>query len=262
LGETTILRVEGLTKSFGGLSALLNVSITTAQGEIRGLIGPNGAGKTTLINLITRFYRPDQGQIRFLDEDILKLPTHKVAAKGIARTFQTAEPFPGMTVLENVMVGRHIYGKQTMTASVLKLRKERMEEKETTEKALEMLRIVRLEEKKDQLAGSLAFGQLRLLEIARALASEPKLLCLDEPAAGMNPGEVDMLHGLFEDLRSSQNLTILLIEHNLNFVMRICDLITVLDSGEKIAEGSPEEIQNNQKVIDAYIGIKRKESQK
>lgn len=249
-----ILRVEGVSKSFGGLKALQDVNMKVEPGEIRGLIGPNGAGKTTLLNLITRFYMPDRGSIYFQNEDILKLPTYEIVKKGIARTFQTAAPFSGMTVLQNVMVGRHIYSKCTIATSALGLKAEREEKKEAIEKAMEMLKIVRLEERRDQLAGSLAFGQLRLLEIARALASEPKMLYLDEPAAGMNPGEVDMLRGLLENLRRSYNLTILLIEHNLNFVMGICDFVTVLDSGEKIANGIPQQIQNNPRVIEAYIG--------
>ncbi len=234
--------------------ALNGLDISVTRGEIRGLIGPNGAGKTTLINVINGIYQPDRGKIEFLGKDITGDQPHQIAVHGIGRTFQTAEPFAELTVLENIMIARHIHSKSGLFASALRLRRERAEDAEVKEKALQMVELVGISALKDRTARSLAFAQLRLMEIARALALDPQLLLLDEPACGMNQKEVDDLLGLLKRVRDEFGKTILLIEHNLNFVMGISDRITVLDNGEKIAEGRSDEVRNNPKVIEAYIG--------
>jgi len=234
--------------------ALSGLNLSLDSGEIRGLIGPNGAGKTTLINVITGIFKPDKGEIEFQDQSIIGLAPHQISMKGIARTFQTAEPFKDMTLLQNVMAGQHARTTSNIIASILRLRKERKEEKLINKKALELIELVGLGGLEGRPADSLAFALVRLMEIARALATEPILLLLDEPAAGMNPGEVEQLYSLLKKIRDEYGKTILLIEHNLNFVMKICDSISVLDAGIKIAEGPPEEIRNDQRVIEAYIG--------
>ena len=248
------LEISNLRKSFGGLTALRNVNLTMKPGEIRGLIGPNGAGKTTLINVITGVLRPDTGIVKFGNEDLTKLTTHQIAQRGVVRTFQSAEPFSSLTALENVMVGRHIRGKSSLLSSVLRLRRQRAEEQLMAETARTGLRIVGLESLQGRQAGGLAFGQLRLLEIARALAAEPQVLLLDEPAAGMNSEEVNALIDLVQKLRHEHRLTILLIEHNIDFVMSTSDLVTVLNHGVVIADGNPSEVRDNPEVVEAYTG--------
>jgi len=249
-----ILNVKDLDMSFGGLMALNRLNLSIEPGEIRGLIGPNGAGKTTLINIITGIFKPDKGEIEFQDKNFTGLPSYQIAMKGIARTFQTAEPFKNMTVLQNVMCGQHSRTKSSIIDSILRLRKERQEEELVRKKAMEVIQLVGLAGLEERLADSLAFAQARLMELARALATEPILLLLDEPAAGMNVGEVEELHRLLRKVRDEFGKTILLIEHNLSFVMKSCSRISVLDSGAKIAEGSAKEISNDPRVIEAYIG--------
>lgn len=250
-----LLEITRFSKSFGGLRALSNVEMTVEKGEIRGLIGPNGAGKSTLINAVTGVYRPDKGAtVMFAGENITGLPPHEVARRGLVRTFQTAEPFPTLTALENVMAGYHLHSHVNLFSAALGMPGGRRIEQQAREEALRLLDIAGLGDRKDYLARSLAFGQLRLLEIARALAIRPRMILLDEPIAGMNAAEVNAFLGLLRRLREAHGLTILLVEHNLSFVMRVCDTMTVLDHGEKIAEGPPTQVRHNPLVIEAYIG--------
>ena len=251
-----ILEVSNLSKSFGGLTALDNVSIKIKANSISGLIGPNGAGKTTLFNAITGFIPPDKGNF-FLDQTPYSpKEIHLVNRAGIARTFQNIRLFSQMTVLENVMVGRHNISRgfhAGLVGSLLRSRRFLEIEKEIKEKSLEILERVKISDKSHLTANSLSYGDQRRLEIARALATEPKLLALDEPAAGMNPSEKQELKKLLKDL-NSLGLSILLIEHDVKLIMEICEDINVLDMGKIICHGNPKKIQNDPKVIDAYLG--------
>ena len=253
-----ILEVKNLTKNFGGLCAVSNVSMTFNQGELIGLIGPNGAGKTTLFNLLTGVYEPSSGLIE-LNEDGQKiqlggLKPYKITSYGISRTFQNIRLFKAMTVLENVKVAMHKNVRYGTIAAILRLPSYYSEEKWVEEKACELLKEVGLYSKRNEMATNLPYGEQRRLEIARALAIQPKILFLDEPAAGMNPQETADLTKLIHHIREKYKLTVILIEHDMSLVMNICERIYVLDYGKMIANGSPEEIKNNEFVIKAYLG--------
>ncbi|ERK44997.1 ABC transporter ATP-binding protein [Faecalitalea cylindroides] len=253
-----ILEVKNLTKNFGGLCAVSNVSMTINQGELIGLIGPNGAGKTTLFNLLTGVYEPSSGLIE-LNEDGQKiqlggLKPYKITSYGISRTFQNIRLFKAMTVLENVKVAMHKNVRYGTIAAILRLPSYYSEEKWVEEKACELLKEVGLYSKRNEMATNLPYGEQRRLEIARALAIHPKILFLDEPAAGMNPQETADLTKLIHHIREKYKLTVILIEHDMSLVMNICERIYVLDYGKMIANGSPEEIKNNEFVIKAYLG--------
>ena len=249
-------QMRKVRKSFGGLVAVNDVDLDVQQGTIHAVIGPNGAGKTTLFNCITGLRRADAGQIFLEGEDIKDLPTHRIAAKGIGRTFQNIRLFPYLSVLDNVKVGSHLLNETTLWDTALKTRRFRKVEREMEDFCMDLLRHTGLTEKKDQYARNLPYGEQRKLEIARALASKPKLLLLDEPAAGMNPAETAELDDFIRSLKA-KGITILLIEHDMKLVMSIADTISVIDYGVKIAEGTASEIQSNERVIEAYLGKRR-----
>ncbi len=249
-----LLVAENLTKRFGGLVAVNNVDFSVPEKSIVTIIGPNGAGKTTFFNCMTGLYKPTTGKVSFDGKDITGKPPHLVTQAGVARTFQNIKLFKTMTVLENVMVGHHARMKARISGMIFRTPFVRREEKNTEEHARELLRLVGLPRRHQDLAASLPYGDQRRLEIARALASDPKLLLLDEPTAGMNPQESESLTAFMRRLRDERGLSILLIEHDMKVIMGVSEHITVLDHGEKIAEGGPEDIRNNQQVIEAYLG--------
>ena len=248
-----LLEAKAVAKHFGGIKALRDVSLSIRQGEIYGLIGPNGAGKTTFFNCLTGLYVPDGGGFTFAGTPLVADAPHQAAERGIARTFQNIRLFANMTALENVMVGRHVRTRGGVFGAMLQNAATRAEEAAIRQKAMDLLHYVRIEERAEDLAKNLSYGDQRRLEIARALATEPKLLCLDEPAAGMNATETEALRELIDGVRRD-GTTILLIEHDVKLVMGLCDRVAVLDYGALVIEDVPAVVQKDQRVIEAYLG--------
>ena len=249
-----VLEAEGITRRFGGLVAVNNVSFQVREGEIFGLIGPNGAGKTTLFNLMTGMQTPSSGAVRYRGKDISRARPHQIAQGGVARTFQNIRLFSGLSALENVMIARHIHTRSGVWGGVFGLPLARREEHATQQRAMELLALVGLADRATMQARNFPYGDQRRLEIARALALQPNVLLLDEPAAGMNPAEKHELSSFIRRIREQFNLTILLIEHHVPLVMGLCDRIAVLNFGQLIALGEPAHVRNDPAVIEAYLG--------
>jgi branched-chain amino acid transport system ATP-binding protein len=250
-----ILETQYLTKQFGGLTAVNGVSFSVPERSIVSIIGPNGAGKTTFFNMLTGLYRPSLGRVIFDGKDVTTRRPDQITALGVARTFQNIRLFGTMSAVENVLVGQHARMRATVFGSIIRTPRVRREERETEAKARELLEYVGVPSRRfDDAASYLAYGDQRRVEIARALASDPKLLLLDEPTAGMNPQETEQLTGFMHKLRDERELAILLIEHDMKVVMGVSEQVTVLDHGEKIAEGEPMEVRHNPQVVEAYLG--------
>lgn len=249
-----LIQMEQICMYFGGVHAVENMNLHLAEKEILGIIGPNGSGKSTLINVLTGIYAPTSGHVLFGGEDITGRQSYEIAAKGISRTFQNLRIFRAMTVCENVMTGRHCKVRAKFVDILLRTAKYRSQEREALKKADELLEFVGLSHMKNEFAGSMSYGQQKRLEVARALASEPKVCLFDEPAAGMNSAEANEMMDLIRAVQKERGLAIILIEHNMEAMMNTAERIIVMDAGHKVAEGTPKEIQRNQKVIQIYLG--------
>lgn len=251
---TALLSIQAVTKVFGGLTAVDSVNLDIQERSIASLIGPNGAGKTTLFNCLTGLYRPEKGGILFDGKSLIGLRPDEITARGVARTYQNIRLFGRMTALENVLVGQHLQLRASHWSAILRTARQQAEEREARRVAHELLAFVGLESRADVVSTNLPYGDQRLLEVARALGNRPRLLLLDEPAAGMNPSETERMMDLVHRLRDEKDMTVFLIEHDMKVVMSVSETVAVLDYGEKIAEGTPEEVRANNRVVEAYLG--------
>ena len=254
LDRDALLRVESVRVSFGGIVALDGVSFTIAAGQIAGLIGPNGAGKTTLFNCLSRLYDVDSGHIDFDGRPLLSVPKHRIAGEGIGRTFQNLALFRTMSVFDNIQVGRHCRTGSGFASNAMRLPRVAREERDSAKRAHELVSFLQLEDVADRRVADLPFGTQKRVELGRALASEPRLLLLDEPASGLNHEEVDALGTLIRGIRDTLGMTVLLVEHHMNLVMNVSDKVIALDFGKKIAEGTPDEVRSHPELIRAYLG--------